>query len=175
MRWHELYFEHLNHFCKDSFSCLAAQSCIELITAEPTPFSKNLADIQCLFLVGRFPYSADHPVKSPHIGTCPRFTLPPLPDGDLPQDDKPIALWGISQYAMLLMGSLPQLKRVDRLFDASPAKIGRKIRGVTVEDPKGISTLSKETRLVLPYSQYILQMRSELNESLSFAGDIENV
>jgi SAM-dependent methyltransferase len=175
MRWYELYFEHLNHFCKDSFSCLAAQSCIEVITAGSTPFSKNLADIRCLFLVGRFPYTADYPVKSPCIGICPQFTLPSLPDGDLPQNDKPIALWGLSQYAMLLMGSLPQLKRVDRLFDASPAKIGRKIRGVTIEDPKGISTLSKETRLVLPHSQYSQQMLRELDKSASFSGEIVNI
>jgi SAM-dependent methyltransferase len=176
MRWYEMYFEHLNHFCKDSFSCLAAQSCIEVITVGSTPFSKNLADIQCLFLVGRFPYTAGYPVKSPFIGICPQqFTLPPLPDGDLPQNDKPIALWGLSQYAMLLMGSLPQLKRVDRLFDASPAKTGRKIRGVTIEDPKGISNLSKETRLVLPYSQYSLQMQRELDESASFSGEIVNI
>jgi SAM-dependent methyltransferase len=176
MRWYELHFEHLNHFCKDSFSCLAAQSCIEVITAGSTPFSKNQADIQCLFLVGRFRCTAaDHPIKNHSMVACLRFTLPPLPDGGLPKDNKPIALWGVSQYAMLLMGSLPQLKHMDRLFDMSSAKIGRKIRGVTVEDPRGISTLSKETRLVLPHSQYSLQMLRELDESASFSGEIVNI
>ena len=175
MRWHELYFEHLNHFCKDNLSNLAAPSGIEVISAESTSFSKNLADIQCLFLVGRFRCAAEHPLKKPSRITCPQFALPPLPDGDLPQDNKPIALWGVSQYAMLLMGSLPQLKRVDRLFDASPAKIGRKIRGVTIEDAKEIRTLSKKTRLILPYSQYTLQMWRELDESASFSGEIVTI
>ena len=71
IRWHELYFEHLNHFCKHSLSSLAAQSGIEVISAESTPFSKNLADIQCLFLVGRFQCAADHPVKNPRQGYMP--------------------------------------------------------------------------------------------------------
>jgi SAM-dependent methyltransferase len=172
MHWHELYFEHLNHFCKDSFSNLAAQSCIDVSTAESTPFSKIQADIQCMFLVGRFRYAADHPIKNTGMITVPPFKLPPLPHGDLPQDNRPIALWGVSQYAMLLLGSLPQLKRVDRLFDASPAKIGRKIRGVTIENAREIRTLSKNTRLVLPYSPYLQQMLKELDESVLFTGEI---
>lgn len=175
IHWHELYFEHLNHFCKYSLSSLAAQSGIEVLSAKSTPFSKNLADIQCLFLVGRFQCAPDHPVENPSMVTCPHFTLPPIPDADFPQDNNPVALWGISQYAMLLMGSLPQLKRIDRLFDVSPAKIGRKIRGVIIEDAREIRTLSKKTRLVLPYSQYILQMRRELDESASFSGEIMNI
>ncbi|MBA4416599.1 MAG: hypothetical protein C0392_01620 [Syntrophus sp. (in: bacteria)] len=172
MRWYELYFEHLNHFCKDSFSNLAAQSCIEVTRVASTPFSKNQADVQCLFLVGQFRCISDHTINQPDMVTGPRFTLPLLTKGDLLQDNRPIALWGVSQYAMLLMGSLPQLEQVDRLFDASPAKIGRKIRGITIEDAREIGTLSKETVLVLPYSQYSLQMRKEIEQSASFAGKI---
>jgi SAM-dependent methyltransferase len=175
MRWQELYFEHLNYFCKENFTNFAAQSCIEVIRAESTPFSKNLTNIQCLFLVGQFRCNTEIPVKKPGTVTVPQFTLPPLPDGGLPHDHRPIALWGVSQYAMLLMGSLPQLKRVNRLFDASPAKIGRKIRGVTIEDAREIRTLSKKTRLVLPYSQYSLQMLKELDESGSFTGEIVHI
>jgi SAM-dependent methyltransferase len=175
MRWHELYFEHLNHFCKDSFFRLAAESCIEVITVELTPFSKDQADIQCLFLTGRFQCAPDQPIKYNGIIKYPQFTLPPLPHGELPQDNRPIALWGVSQYAMLLMGSLQQLKRVDRLFDASPAKIGRKIRGVAIEDAKEIGTLSKKTRLVLPHSQYSQQMLKEIDESALFTGEIVHI
>ena len=175
MRWYELYFEHLNHFCKESLSKFAAQSCIEVISAESTPFSKSLADIQCLFCVGRFRCKTDIPVKKPSPVTIPQFTLPPLPDGGLPHDHRPIALWGVSQYAMLLMGSLPQLKLVNRLFDVSPAKIGRKIRGVTIEDAREIRTLSNKTRLVLPYSQYSQQMRKEIDEAALFKGEIVQI
>ena len=175
IRWHELYFEHLNHFCKDSLSCLAEKSCIEVITEEAMPFSQNLGDIQCLSLVGQFKRVPDQTAETPSVVTVQEFTLPPPPDGDLPQDNRPIALWGVSQYAMLLMGSLPQLERVDRLFDVSPAKIGRKIRGVRVEDAREIRTLSENTRLVLPFSQYSQQMRRELDESALFSGEIVNI
>jgi hypothetical protein len=173
--WHELYFEHLNHFCADNLSSLAAQSGIEVTKAESTPFSKDQADIQCLFLFGRFRCVPNQTAEYPHMLTYQQFTLPPLPDGDLLQDNKPLALWGVSQYAMLLMGSLPQLKRVDRLFDASPAKIGRKIRGITIEDATEIRTLPKKTRLLLPYSQYMFHMLRELDESASFSGEIVTI
>ena len=176
IRWHELYFEHLNHFCKESLFNLAAQSCVEVIRAESTPFSQSQAEIQCLLFVGRFrDVLPDHQASSPNIVKSPRFTLLPLPHGDLPQDNRPVALWGMSQYAMLLMGSLPQLRRVDRLFDASPAKIGRKICGITIEDAKEIGTLSKETRLVIPHSQYSLQMFKEIKQSDTFVGEIVEI
>ena len=175
IRWHELYFEHLNHFCKDSLSRLAAKSCIEVRTEEALSFSQNLADIQCLSLVGQFKCVPDQTAEHPGTVTVQEFTLPPPPIGDFPPDNRPIALWGVSQYAMLLMGSLPQLKRVDRLFDASPAKIGRKIRGVPVEDAREIRTLSEKTILVVPFSQYSQEMRRELDESALFSGEIVNI
>jgi hypothetical protein len=114
----------------------------------------------------------DHQAQRPNLVKSPRFTLPQLPHFDLPRDNRPVALWGISQYAMLLMGSLPQLRRVDRLFDASSAKIGRMIRGIIVEDAKEIGTLSNMTTLVLPYSQHLQQILKEIEESASFAGEI---
>jgi SAM-dependent methyltransferase len=175
MHWHELYFEHLNHFCNESLLNFAACSGVDVIRVGSAPFSETLADIQCLFLVGRLRCAADNIVKAALTVTPPEFTLPPLPGADLPRDNRPVALWGVSQYAMLLMGSLQQLERVDRLFDASSAKIGRKIRGVTIEDANAIRTLSKDTILILPYSQYSQQMRAELDESASFLGKIVNI
>jgi hypothetical protein len=172
IRWHELYYEHLNHFCKESLLSFAADSGVEVMRAEFAPFSQNQADVQCLIIVGRFGDLPDHQAQRPNLVKSPRFTLPQLPHFDLPRDNRPVALWGISQYAMLLMGSLPQLRRVDRLFDASSAKIGRMIRGIIVEDAKEIGTLSNMTTLVLPYSQHLQQILKEIEESASFAGEI---
>jgi SAM-dependent methyltransferase len=175
IRWHELYFEHLNHFCMESLSNFAAKSGIDVSRTASTSFSRNQADVQCLIIVGQFGDLTNDQTMRPMAIKCPRFTLPPLPHGNLPQDNSPVALWGISQYAMLLMGSLSQLIRVDRLFDASPAKIGRKIRGITIEDAKEIGSLAKETALIIPYSQYSQQMRIELDGAASFSGVIVNI
>lgn len=175
IRWHELYFEHLNHFCQASLSFLAAQSCIEVITSGTTPFSQNLFETQCLFIVGRFSRATEHPLSKPDIVPGLQLTLPSLPDKDLPEDGRPIALWGVSQYAMLLMGTLPQLARVDRLFDASPAKIGRSIRGVTVENAREIRTIPQNTKLILPRSPYTPQMLKEIEQAGTFAGRIYEI
>ena len=172
IRWHELYYEHLNHFCKESLFNFAACLGVEVLRAESIPFSLSQSEVQCLMIVGRFGDASDHQVECPNLVKSQQFTLPPLPQGDFLQDNRPVAMWGISQYAMLLMGSLPQLKRVERLFDASPAKIGRMIRGVTIEDAKEIGTLSKETALVLPYSKCSIQMLTEIERSATFAGKI---
>ena len=172
IRWHEMYFEHLNHFCKESLSNLAEQSRIEVLNAEAVSFSRNRADNICISLIGRFSENLNLQTRHPETVRGPRCILPPLPHCDLPPDDGPIALWGISQYAMLLMGSLPQLTKVVRMFDMSPAKIGRKIRGIAVEDPKEMATLAEETALVIPYSRYSMQMRAEIERSGIFMGRI---
>jgi SAM-dependent methyltransferase len=175
MRWHELYFEHLNHFSEDSLSLLVADFCAEAGRAESTSFSETLSDIRCLSLCGIFKRHPDQTAERFNKGIVPEFKLPAMTCGDLPQDDRPVAVWGISQYAMLLMGSLPQLRHIDRLFDASPAKIGRKIRGVVIEDSKEIRNLDAGTRLVLPYSQYSDQMLRELDDTALFAGEIVHI
>jgi SAM-dependent methyltransferase len=172
VRWHELYFEHLNHFCKESLLNLAVCSGIEVERAGSAAFSRDQADVRCLSAIGRLGDRQGRTLKKDCIAAVPEFTLPQLPVLDLPKDNRPLALWGVSQYAMLLIGTLPQLKRITRLFDASPAKIGRKIRGVAVEDTKHLGTLSGETRLVLPFSQHSQQMLRELEGSAIFSGEI---
>jgi len=162
IRWHELYFEHLNHFCRASLLILAEKTGIDVILSDTTPFSRNLSATQCQFLIGRLRNNGIQSAKDYGIDAIPTFELPPLPNGNLPDDNEP---WGISQYAMLLMGSLPQLQRVNRLFDASPAKIGRKIRGITIEKSSDIFTLSELSRLIIPFSQYSSQMLKEVEQA----------
>jgi len=100
-----------------------------------------------------------------HVGS-----LPSVPQVLLPKETGRLALWGISQYAMLLMGSRPELAGIGRLFDASPAKIGRTIRGVRIESPKALLSLDADTVLLLPRSYYTDTMLAHL-AAIDYKGD----
>jgi hypothetical protein len=171
--WHELYFEHLNHFTREIFNHLAFRASIGVSTLKGSFFSEKLNKSRCLILTGKFNQASTKMMCRSDLSAIQTRQLPPLPGENLMSNGKPTALWGISQYAMLLMGSLRQLGKVDRLFDASPAKIGRKIRGVIVEDIKTtIKTLDKNTILIIPYSPYADQMYDELQGTGTFTGQI---
>jgi SAM-dependent methyltransferase len=176
VRWQEMYFEHLSHFRKHDISEFAKRSGIEIKKEGETAFSRSQKDI-CLFLVGRF--SGWRKETSIRVFYDHEYT--PIPQfsfvfpGIIPDDDRPLAIWGISQYAMLLIGSFPELsQRVTRMFDASAAKIGRRIRGIVIEPPDKISALSEEHVLLIPKSTYLLQMRDQLQVK-GFKGQVIEV
>ena len=103
-----------------------------------------------------------------------RFSIPKGAPGGvpepMPQDGRPAAIWGVSQYAMLLLGSAPTLAgRVSRLFDGSPAKIGRSINGVVVEPSERLNSLSRDALLFIPRSKFLNQMLGQLHR-IGFTG-----
>ena len=172
VRWPELYFEHLSHFRKHDLAELATHAGIEITKEDGVPFSKYLNDTKCLVLVGRFSGTLK---KADAVKTAtihPVSLLPPLSVADIPHDDHPTVLWGVSQYAMLLIGSCPQLAgHITRLFDSSPAKIGRKINGIIIEASDKLSSLSDEVHLLIPKSKFLPQMLSQL-QGTSFLGTV---
>ena len=164
VKWPEMYFEHLSHFRKQHLAELACHSGIEILKEDKVPFSKELSNTRCLALVGRFSGKMKKEDANKLVNYHPVSVLPPLAVDNMPPDDRPLALWGVSQYAMLLLGSCPRLAgRVDRLFDASPAKIGRRIKGITIESSENLSTLPGNTTLLIPKSNFLPQMRRQLN------------
>jgi len=176
-RWQELYFEHLSHFRKQHIAELSRRSCIEIKEDGEIPFSQLQEDIRCRFIVGRF--NAKQTLTE--VSAFSSYEYDPIPQlpfvsvENIPEDDCPLALWGVSQYAMLLLGSYPELsRRIRRLFDASPAKIGRRIKGIVIESPKELGTLTDDFILLIPKSNFLSQMRSLLPDN-GFRGKVVEV
>lgn len=163
VRWQELYFEHLSHFRSHSLSDLAGRAGIEISGEYTVPFSRELSKTRCLVLMGRLTGNAR---RRPMARSQPYAALPSVSIKDLIQDDRPLVLWGLSQYAMLLLGSCPELtERLSHLIDASPAKIGRTIRGIRVKSPDHLSALPRDANLLIPASPYLPQMLNQLLHS----------
>lgn len=161
VHWEEMYFEHLNHFQKLSLRNLAVSAGLSIAGERHATFSPDMPDIKCLTLLGQANASANRPI-SPATDARPAQALEKpnlcLPDG-------PLAIWGISQYAMLLLGTEPDLlKHTVRLFDSSPAKIGRTIRGIRIESAAEIGSLEKNITLLIPRSKYVDQMIAEARQ-----------
>ena len=177
VRWQEMYFEHLSHFRKQHIVELARRSCIEIKQEGEIPFSQLQEDIRCRFIVGRFISQRKLTKVSAFFDHeyDPISQFPLISVENIPKDDRALALWGVSQYAMLLLGNCPKLsRRIQRLFDASPAKIGRRINGVVIESAKELSALNDDFVLLIPKSNFLSQMRSLL-PGTGFRGKIVEV
>ncbi|MCX5813463.1 MAG: methyltransferase domain-containing protein [Proteobacteria bacterium] len=171
--WEEMHFEHLSHFRQLHLAELARRSGIEILQEDGIPFSKYLHDIRCRVLVGRLSGLLKKPDAIRTSNSYFMSPLPPLTGEDIPQDGHSLALWGVSQYAMLLLGSCPKLAgRVSRLFDNSPAKIGRSIDGITIEPSDKLSTLPNDFNLLIPKSKFLPEMRTQLH-STNFRGTVQ--
>jgi len=98
-------------------------------------------------------------------------SLPRMPEFNFIKRYNALALWGVSQYAMLLLGSYYQFrKKVRYLFDSSPAKIGRRINGIKIASSQKISSLPKEIPLLIPKSAFTNEMLNLLPQ-IGFYGD----
>jgi len=177
VRWQEMYFEHLSHFREINIKELASRACIEILKEGKTPFSELQKDIHCRFIIGRFTVKQKLTEESAFSGYKydPILQLPFVSVENIPKGDRPLALWGVSQYAMLLLGSCPELLcRIRHLFDASSAKIGRRIRGIIIESSSNLPSLTDEHILLIPKSNYLFQMRSQLLD-IGFKGQVIEV
>ncbi len=169
VHWNEMYFEHLNHFRPETLHSLAANVPLDIISENRAVFSPELKDIGCLTLMGSASNSIAHTKAPMKPDNCNPLTFPfSPPRPDIP--DGPLAIWGISQYAMLLLGTVPDLfNRTVRLFDASPAKIGRAIRNLKIEPSENLTSLDDRITLLIPRSKYLDRMLEEARQK-SFHG-----
>jgi SAM-dependent methyltransferase len=172
IEWSRSYFEHITHFTEESLKVLC-RACGIAGIADGRTSGPGDAPSQCHWIVGQLPetFPQRRGLTTPPLSFYSKL---PLPGGDaieaIPEDNRPVAIWGVSQYAMLLLGSRPELaRRVKRLFDVSPAKVGRSIRGITIEHSRQLSSLTKDDVLVLPKSTFLQEMRSLLPD-IGFKG-----
>ncbi len=172
VRWSELYFEHLSYFDARSLSALAHQSNIKTLRQGIVSFSSALPNTTCCYLTGTMKEDCGVKTQSETRSESQIFPLPPVPGSQLLHQAGDLALWGVSQFAMLLLGSHDFLSQVKHLFDSSPAKLGRSIGGIKIEHPDLIRDLSPNTRLILPTSPHISQMKRMLVEQLNFRGAV---
>ena len=171
--WSQMHFEHVNHFSEADILRLASRLSIEIVDVRKHAFSDKIQDVTCLSVVGTAAQTA-----SPFQGTnesCDVKTgdqiarqVADLTD-QLPRTT--VAIWGMSQYAMLLLGCDNLCARTTRLFDSSPSKIGRTINGIPIGHPREISSLTLDHTLIIPKSNYADQMLSEL-KGYSFNGAV---
>lgn len=177
--WPELYFEHINHFDAGLLAALAGVSGLGVVAGGEISFLPGNGDSrECIyFLCRRRPEADTHAPSAVVSDIADRLdtALPTEPPGGhatagLAAHDGNIALWGVSQYAMLWLGSHPEITtRLGALYDASMAKQGRSIAGILIQDPSHIASLDATDLLVLPRSAYTTTMVSQL-PVLGFAG-----
>lgn len=177
VHWPEMYFEHLSHFREKNLQDMAARAGVEIQKEGKIPFSELQKDTHCRFVVGRFAVERKLTTEPAFAGYRhdPIVQLPFPSLINIPKDNRPLALWGVSQYAMLLIGSCPGLLgRIRRLFDASPAKIGRGIGKIIIESSSIIPSLTSDYILLIPKSNYLFQMRNRLR-TIGFKGQVIEV
>ncbi|MBF0232159.1 MAG: methyltransferase domain-containing protein [Desulfamplus sp.] len=176
VRWERMYFEHLSHFRKNSLAQLASLANIEIIKEGVTAFSELQQDNKCRYIVGYFADKQSKQEISAYAG-YKYERIPQLPSiyKNIPKDNRHLALWGISQYAMLLLGSYLEHNQLRiTLFDSSPAKIGRTIKGIPIDSSNNLSSLTVDHVLLLPKSNYLPQMREHLL-CIGFKGQIVEI
>lgn len=171
VRWDQMYFEHLNHFRQGALHNLAVKVPLDILDQGRTIFSQELNDVKCLTLLGRASNQRQKQSCNIKPDTCNPFNnYASAPTPDIPEGQ--VAIWGISQYAMFLLGTHKNIKtRTRRLFDSSQGKIGRSINGITIQPSTDLFMLSDKYNLILPRSNYLKQMHVILR-NMGFNGNI---
>lgn len=175
--WSWLFFEHINHFDENSLCNLVQRAGLEVNqlgywSFDPTHRERR----ECLYLVCRRATTDINEKKDSDTIFWPNqlnaiLRQRPLPDSLIDSFDlkRPLALWGCSQYSMLVLGMHDEIRRrLSKLFDASPAKIGRRVAGIEIQHPSQIKYLSNDYLLLLPRSGYLDSMLKELADACIF-------
>lgn len=176
--WTTLYFEHINHFDLELMVALVQAGGLTVEARGLQSFLPGAgAPAECLYLLAR--KDGDRigaaPAQFSDLATELDARLPVAPlDGaevaELSDANKRLAIWGISQYAMLVLGAHPEVAaRLVALYDASPAKQGRTLSSVSIQAPSRIAQLDGDELLLLPRSGYTDAMLAQL-PSLGFHG-----
>lgn len=173
LNWRALYFEHINHFSIQSLSRLVQSAGLSIIEQGTSCFNTdNPKSSKCLYAVLK------RIQKEPASTTVQKTykwpfkeTLPAT--GQIPyilEQQRPVSIWGISQYTQLILGSYPDLScKIKYLLDNSTAKIGRSINGIKIRSSKELTLLGHNDILLIPDSQYVDEMEEEL-QTINFPG-----
>lgn len=171
--WAWLFFEHINHFDVRSLCNLVNRAGLEVNQLGYWSFDPaHGKESECLYLVCRRG-ETDFKIES---RDSDYFLWPERLNNFLKQNplsnsfiesvdfERPLALWGCSQYSMLVLGMHEEiLLNLRCLFDESPAKIGRQISGIKIQSPDNLQKLEDDYLLLLPQSIYLDAMRQTLS------------
>lgn len=170
-----LYFEHVNHFDLALMHSLAERCGLSVLHSGTHSFLPGTGCAnECAYVICQnrnTPGSNSPRTKISDLGES--FDELPLISNEIIDKDllpqlkgRYAALWGVSQYAQLLLGTYPALAaQVDALYDLSPAKQGRSIEGIMIQPPPAFSRLDDDAIILLPQSAFIRTMISELVNS----------
>ncbi|NEV60553.1 class I SAM-dependent methyltransferase [Thiorhodococcus minor] len=172
--WSWLFFEHINHFTERSLRTLAQRAGLEVSRSGQWSFDPDHgAKCECLYLVCRArggtdkrPASIDDDWWRALDVRLPARPLAAAQVAEMLSTSGRLALWGCSQYAMLIMGMHEEIRaRLAMLFDASPAKIGRRVAGMEIRSPAELTCLTDDDLLLLPRSGYLDGMSRHLRDA----------
>ena len=175
IKWQELYFEHINHFSEAGLSYLLNSNGLEILKKGTTCFyPDDLNSSKCQYSIAKT--GKIKQLNKPFIsysGNTKKHNLPAQETiSKIIKEKNPVSIWGISQYTQLVLGCYPDLfKRIKNLFDSSPAKTGRTIRGIKIKSSNELSILGAEDILLIPASPYSKEMR-EILTNINFTGKV---
>ena len=170
--WTELYLEHLNHFDVAHLSALVCAQGFEVLEQGVKQLPVNATEsVQCAYGVFR-KRTVPPPPTAPDLGLtahlrsyvtrCANMPMHARLD-ELASSKAPVYVWGMSQYAQLLLGS-SALGRcaIAGYVDGDPGKRTRTIAGRPVQAPEVLASAPAHSRVVLTGIGFRAQMRDAL-------------
>jgi hypothetical protein len=125
------------------------------------------SEMDCLYVLCQREENVENNISDSGLAMYLANGLPVQPvSGDqiaeILSTNRDLLLWGLSQYAMLILGMHPEiLERLKGLFDVSSAKIGRKIRGIEIRSSANLINFN-EKFILIPKSIYTADMICQL-------------
>jgi SAM-dependent methyltransferase len=166
-QWERCYFEHLSHFTCSTLQQLWLNQGFEVIASGVRPFTVGDAAEISLYVILR--KNSTYTQQSYPIEPVLPVFFDPSPIRQIVKEiyrrSERYALWGVSQYLMLLMGMVPQLiNSAEKLYDSSEAKKGRTIRGRVIEPAEKLfASVNQYDRILIPRSAYTESMVQQIS------------
>jgi hypothetical protein len=168
--WPFLYFEHINHFDDLHLQMLLESLGLNLLSQSKGAFvpQSGKADECCMTVSKK---SKKNNIKLEiALTNLMQTQLSYFPDIlttiENSFESKDVSIWGVSQYTQFIIAKSPTLQRRLRfLFDKSPAKCGRYIRGHLVESPENLGLLNRNDVLLVPNNIYSSAMVKGIQQS----------
>ena len=154
--WSWFYFEHINHFDRSHFLAMIQKAGLAPMAVDTWSFQPGEgSEMDCLYVLCQREENVENNISDSGLAMYLANGLPVQPvSGDqiaeILSTNRDLLLWGLSQYAMLILGMHPEiLERLKGLFDVSSAKIGRKIRGIEIRSSANLINFNEKFNIFL--------------------------
>ena len=169
--WSWLYFEHINHFDRSHLLAMIQKAGLAPMAIDTWSFQPSEgSEMDCLYVLCQRGENVENNIPDTGLAMYLANGLPiqPVSEAQIAEilsTNRDFLLWGLSQYAMLILGMHPEiLERLKGLFDASSAKVGRKVCGIEVLNAKSLLQCLADQFLLLPQSTYTESMIESLKK-----------